>query len=164
VRKIVRPPYWPRNGQPYRTTPFTWIVKNRIAASWWPDDEVFEIYRQEGVKVIINCSEFDNYEQVPKEFHYYHISIPDYGIPTDFQIEKFLDITNYHREQNESIVVHCVAGCGRTGQMIVIWGAYNNQIPKGIDPVDWIRSYRKCCLETREQKNFAREIAKKLQD
>jgi protein-tyrosine phosphatase len=159
---MVRPPYWPKEGQPHRTTPFTWIIKNKIAASWWPDDEVFDIYRKEGIDVIINCSEFDNSKDIPQIFDYYHIAIPDYGIPSNTQINHFLDITDKHRD--DSIVVHCVAGCGRTGQMIVVWAAYNGKIPKNMDPVEWIRSYRKCSLETKEQMNFARKIAKKLEN
>ncbi|MBD3255564.1 MAG: hypothetical protein GF383_10755 [Candidatus Lokiarchaeota archaeon] len=157
----MRPWYWPEGGQPHRTEPFSWIVKNKIAASWWPDPPVFEIYRKEGVKVIVNCSEFNNQNEIPKEFIYYHIDIPDYGIPTDKQIEKFLKLSNNHMIKKESIVVHCVAGCGRTGQLIVAWGAFHGYIPKSMDPVKWIRNHRRCSLETKEQMKFARIIAQK---
>lgn len=158
---MTRPWYWPKGGQPHRAEPFTWIVKGKIAASWWPEQHEFEIYKKEGIKAIINCSEFDNRSDIPKEFYYYHIDIPDYGIPTDEQIMQFIEIANSHIAKVEPVVVHCVAGCGRTGQMIVAWGAYNGYIPNKADPVQWIRSFRKCCLETEEQANFAREIAKK---
>ncbi|MBN1802432.1 MAG: dual specificity protein phosphatase family protein [Candidatus Lokiarchaeota archaeon] len=160
---MIRPWYWPEGGQPHRTEPFTWIVKDNMAASWWPDPPVFKRYEKEGIRVVINCSEFDNRKDVPNRFTYYHINIPDYGIPTDNQIEKFLEITKKHAEKKESIVVHCVAGCGRTGQMIVAWGAFNGLIPKGLDPVQWIRNYRKCSLETKEQMSLARKIASKYQ-
>jgi len=148
---------------PERTEPFTWIVKNKMAASWWPDPPVFKRYRNEGIKVVINATEFDNRKDVPKDFTYYHIDIPDYGLPTDSQIKRFLEITEKHGSQNEPIVVHCVAGCGRTGQLIVIWAAYNGVIPKNMDPVKWIRKLRKCCLETKEQMDLARKMASKYQ-
>ncbi len=160
---MVRPWYWPREGQPHRTEPFTWIVRDKMAASWWPDPPVFKRYEKEGIKVVINCSEFNNRKDVPNRFKYYHINIPDYGVPTDAQINNFLDITKKHIQNKEPIVVHCVAGCGRTGQMIVAWGAYNGLIPKGLDPVQWIRTYRKCSLETKEQMSLARKIASKYQ-
>ncbi|MFX1236637.1 MAG: protein-tyrosine phosphatase family protein [Promethearchaeota archaeon] len=160
---MVRPWYWPDGGQPHRTEPFTWIVKGRMAASWWPDPSVFKTYKKAGIKAIINCSEFDNRNDIPEQFEYYHINIPDYGVPTDAQIKRFLNITKKHEEKKEPVVVHCVAGCGRTGQMIVAWGAYNDIIPKGMDPVKWIRNYRKCSLETKEQMSLARKIASKLQ-
>ena len=160
---MVRPWYWPANGQPHRTEPFTWIVKNKMAASWWPDPPVFKIYKKEGIKVVINASEFDNRRDIPEDFTYYHIDIPDYGLPTDSQIKRFLEITENHGSKKEPIVVHCVAGCGRTGQLIVIWGAYNGVIPKNMDPVKWIRNHRKCCLETKEQMELARKMASKYQ-
>lgn len=158
---MVHPWYWPKNGMPERTTPFTWIVKNKIAASWWPDASLFEIYKKEGIKVIINCSEFDYRKDIPPEFQYFHINIPDFGTPTDSQLEKFFEITRRFRANQDPIVVHCVAGCGRTGIMVVAWAANNGYIPKGIDPVKWIRKLRPCCLETKEQMGLARKIASK---
>ena len=148
---------------PERTQPFTWIVKEKMAASWWPDPPVFEMYKKEGISVIINCSEFDNRKDIPNIFNYYHINVPDYGLPTEIQIDTFLAICDKHGLNKESIVVHCVAGCGRTGQFLVPWGAKNGHIPKSMDPVKWIRKYRPCSLETKEQKNFARKMAKKFQ-
>ena len=57
--------------------------------------------------------------------------------------------------------MHCVAGCGRTGQFIVAWAAHNSYLPDGIDPVKWIRKLRPCSLETKEQMEVARNLAKK---
>ncbi len=148
---------------PERTEDFTWIIKKKMAASWWPDPPVFKKYRKEGIKVIINASEFDNKNNIPKDFAYYHINIPDYGIPNEIQIKKFLEITMLHKKRREPIVVHCVAGCGRTGQLIVVWAAQNGYIPSEMDPVKWIKKKRKCCLETREQMNFARKMCRKYQ-
>ncbi|MFW9877901.1 MAG: protein-tyrosine phosphatase family protein [Candidatus Thorarchaeota archaeon] len=158
---MVRPWYWPKEGQPLRTEPFTWIIKGRMAISWWPDPSVLERYRSEGIKVIINCSEFDNRKDIPKEFEYFNINIPDYGIPTESQLTRFLEITSEYSSNDDPIVVHCVAGCGRSGIMVVTWAAYNDYIPNGIDPVNWIRKLRSCCLETKEQMDLARKIAKK---
>ncbi len=162
--QIVRPWYWPKDGMPERTEPFTWIIRGKIAASWWPDPPLFNIYKKEGIIVIINASEFDYRENVPYRFEYYHFNIPDYGIPTSFQIQKFLEITKNHGSKKEPIVIHCVAGCGRTGQLLVIWAAFNGYISPDIDPVKWIRKKRPCCLETMEQMEFARKMAKKYQN
>jgi protein-tyrosine phosphatase len=158
---MVRPWYWPKNGMPERAVPFTWIIKNKMAVSWWPEASVFEIYKKEGIKVIINCSEFDYKKEVPKGFQYHNINIPDYGTPTESQLKTFFEITRKCEENRETIVVHCVAGCGRTGIMIVAWAAYNGYIPDGLDPVKWIRKLRPCCLETKEQMELARKITSK---
>ncbi|MFX1497935.1 MAG: protein-tyrosine phosphatase family protein [Promethearchaeota archaeon] len=154
----IWPSYWPKGGMPEKAEPFNWIIKGKLAASWWPDKLLFKKYQNEGISVIINCSEFNNQNDVPQSFHYYHINVPDYGVPTASQIERFIHITNDHK--NESIVVHCVAGCGRTAQFIIAWASYNGYIPKNIDPVNWIRKLRPCSLETRKQMDFARKLAK----
>ena len=51
----IRPWYWPENGQPERTEPFTWIVEDVIAASWWPDPYVFDIYDEKNISAVVNC-------------------------------------------------------------------------------------------------------------
>ena len=163
MHRMVRPSYWPIDGMPYKSEPFTWIVKGKMAASWWPDPPILKIYKTQGISIVINCSEFDNRKEVQGSFQYYHIHIPDYELATENQVETFLIICENHNMKKESIVVHCVAGCGRTGQFIVAWGAKNGYIPKSIDPVKWIRKLRPCSLETKEQMNFARKMAKKYQ-
>jgi len=142
----------------HRADPFNWIIRGKMAASWWPDREVFQIYKNEGIKVIINCSEFDNRNDIPGNFNYYHINIPDFGLPTESQILKYIEITDKHGTNGEAMVTHCVAGCGRTGQMIIVWASKNNQIPKDMDPVKWLRKKRPCSLETKKQEDFARKI------
>jgi protein-tyrosine phosphatase len=156
---MVHPWYWPKNGIPERAVPFTWIIKNKMAASWWPDASLFEKYKKEGIRVIINCSEFDNRKDIPKEFEFFHINIPDYGIPTESQLKNFFEITSRFGTKKNPIVVHCVAGCGRTGILVVAWAAFNGYIPDGLDPVKWIRKLRPCCLETKEQQELARKLA-----
>ncbi len=159
----IRPWYWPEKGQPERTEPFTWIVDGVIAASWWPDPYVFEIYEEKNIRAIVNCCEFDNRQDVPSQFSYYHIDVPDYGVPTESQIETFVNLMDDHHQKNEAVVVHCVAGCGRTGQFIIAWCAKAGFIPEGKNPVDWIRERRRCCLETGAQLECARRLTKQYQ-
>lgn len=161
--KNIWPWYWPKSGMPERTEPFTWIVKKKIAVSWWPDTSVIKRYKNEGIRVVINCSEFENRLDIPEEFKYLHLNIPDYGTPTETQLSKFLDFTTKFLVSKDPIVIHCVAGCGRSGIMTVALAAYNGYIPNGIDPVKWIRKLRPCCLETKEQMELARKLAKKYQ-
>jgi len=159
----VRPYYWPERGQPERTEPFTWIVEGVIAASWWPDPYVFDIFDDHGIKAVVNVCEFDNRKDVPAHLDYHFIHVPDYGVPTQAQIDHFLNLMDKHHAAGEPAVIHCVAGCGRTGQFIIAWCAKAGFIPKGTDPVQWIREKRKCCLETGEQIACAKRLTKKYQ-
>lgn len=158
----IRPSYWPERGQPERTEPFTWIVEGVIAASWWPDPYVFEIFDEEGIKSVVNVCEFDNRQDVPKRFDYHFIHVPDFGVPSEEQVDKFIALMDRHHAAKEPVVVHCVAGCGRTGQFIIAWCAKAGFIPKGADPVAWIRERRKCCLETGAQIECAKRLIKRF--
>ena len=157
----IRPWYWPKQGQPERTEPFTWIVDGVIAASWWPDPEVFELFKEKGIKSVVNVCEFDNRQDVPKQFAYHFIHVPDYGVPTDEQIERFIKLMDRYHAAKEPAVIHCVAGCGRTGQFIIARYAKAGFIPKGSNPVEWIRARRNCCLETGAQIQCAKRLTKK---
>jgi len=157
----IRPWYWPEKGQPERTEPFTWIVEGVIAASWWPDPYVFDLFDDHGIKAVVNVCEFDNRQDVPPHLNYHFIHMPDYGVPSEEQVDHFIKLMDKHHTAREPVVIHCVAGCGRTGQFIIAWCARAGFIPKGTDPVDWIRSKRKCCLETGAQEQCARLLTKK---
>ena len=148
---------------PEKTEPFTWIVKGKIAASWWPDLTLFEKFKEEGIAIVINCSEFDNRKDIPEGFQYHHFHVPDYGIPSIDQINQFLLTTESYIREGYPIVIHCVAGCGRTAQFVIALATYHDLIPNHVDPVDWIRKFRPCSLETREQMNFARMVANRFQ-
>jgi protein-tyrosine phosphatase len=137
------------------------MVEGVLAASWWPDPYVFEIYEERGIAAVVNCCEFDNRADVPKQFAYYHIHVPDYGVPTDAQMETFFELMDRHYAAREPVVIHCVAGCGRTGQFVVAWCARVGLIPAGTDPVKWIRERRRCCLETAEQEKCAKRWMQK---
>ena len=94
------------------------------------------------------------------ESAYYHIHVEDFGIPTDDQVIYFLDKTDRHGSAGEPVVVHCVAGCGKTAQVIVAWAAHRGLIAPATDPVGWIREKRACSLETAQQKVQARRLAR----
>jgi len=136
-------------------------VEGVIAASWWPDPGIFELFKEKGIKSVVNVCEFDNRQDVPKQFAYHFIHVPDYGVPTDEQIERFIKLMDRHHASKEPVVIHCVAGCGRTGQFIIAWCAKAGFIPNGTDPVEWIRARRKCCLETGAQIQCAKRLTKK---
>ena len=102
-----------------------------FAAAWWPDPDVFERYDDEGIKAIVNVCEFDNRNDVPRHLDYHFFHVPDYGVPSEEQIERFVDVMDRHHRSGEPVAVHCVAGCGRTGQFIIAWCARAGLIPAG---------------------------------
>ncbi len=151
------PHYWRGRHHFPDHEPFEWIVEDLLGVSCWPDDDHFtDEFPENKIKVIINLCEFDYPEGVPDGYTYYHIPVPDYGVPTEDQIHRFLEITDLHQKKEEPVVVHCVAGCGRTGQMVAIWAAYNGWMDTHSDPIKWIRERRKCSCETCEQEKLVK--------
>ena len=57
-------------------------------------------------------------------YHFHYLSWPDFGIPQSFQ--SILDMVKYKnqltldKQLNNKLLVHCTAGCGRTGVFITI--------------------------------------------
>ncbi|MFW9854727.1 MAG: dual specificity protein phosphatase family protein [Candidatus Thorarchaeota archaeon] len=51
-----------------------------------------------------------------------HIPFPvqDFGVPSRSNLEEFLQIVEERLLENKNILVHCYAGCGRTGIMLAV--------------------------------------------
>ena len=51
----------------------------------------------------------------------WRFEIPDYGIPDDVAgLDRMLDLIRERLDENESIVIHCAAGHGRTGMVATL--------------------------------------------
>jgi Polymorphic toxin system, DSP-PTPase phosphatase len=141
---------------------FSWIIKDVIAASSFPYKAMFEHYSGQGIKAIINCTEKKNKKNVPSNFQSFFCPIADLHVPDEKTVKEFLEITDKLYKMQIPFVVHCMAGCGRTGQMVVAFAAYHNLIPEGEDPVKWVRKRRSCSLEVYPQEIFARDITNRF--
>jgi len=96
------------------------------------------------------------------QFAYHHIHVPDYGVPTDAQIDRFVTLMDQHHAAGEAVVSPPCGGLRKDGAVhrgLVRQGGVH---PADTDPVPWIRARRKCCLETREQTACAQRWMKKL--
>ena len=159
------PPY--NSPEPYEpkitSYEFTWIVPEVVAASCFPTPLLIEHWKNSGIKAVVNCSGMQYGIPLGPEFQYLYLPIEDFAIPTETQIQTFLEHTEKWKQARLPFVVHCMAGCGRTGTLLVAFAAYHHMIPVGDDPVAWIKQRRRCCLETGQQKGFALEITKRFQ-
>lgn len=139
---------------------FNWVADEVIAGSSKPYfSEQFNFLHNERIKVIINLTKdpLIKTDQLDK-FTIYNIPISDFSIPTYEQINEFWQICKKHEKRNEAILVHCMAGCGRTGTMLAIWLLLKGVVQTGEEAVDQIRLLRPCSVETMEQENLILEI------
>ncbi len=144
---------------------FSWIRENVIAGSAGPViDKQFEFLDDKGIEVIINLADiqYELSKELKDKFYLYNLSITDFSIPTELNVMEFWSICKKHMDLKNPIVVHCHAGCGRTGTMLAIWILLTQQVKTGIEAIHLIRRLRPCSIETEEQEDFVKDIGKNI--
>ncbi len=146
---------------------FSWIEENVIAGAHYPDDSSdFDYLRNNGIKVIISLRQKNHYTVLPakvlKGFVIYHLPIEDFSIPTDEQVREFWQLYQKHEKLRESIVVHCYAGCGRTGTMLAAWLLLKEKVKTGQEAIEMVRELRPCSIESDEQEEFICHVGRNL--
>jgi len=106
---------------------FSWVVPGRIAASGLPgyaapfDDEMASLWSA-GIRAILTLRE----EPLPvyqidsdRRFSYHHEPIPDHSIPNGFDVmDRAVNYIRQMMSESKPVLVHCLAGIGRTGMVI----------------------------------------------
>ncbi|KAG5518334.1 hypothetical protein PMAC_003131 [Pneumocystis sp. 'macacae'] len=109
-------------------------------SKYWPEEqeiliieevslkvEFVEVKYEEKTETIIRHLKLSGLEEnksglVKHIFHVYFGNWPDHSVPQDLQpiIDLISLITNMRKKKDDIILVHCSAGCGRTGTFIVL--------------------------------------------
>lgn len=76
----------------------------------------------------------------------------------NFVLEIVKEMTVSIKEKKQKVLVHCHAGFGRTGIVIACYLLYNTE-DSVEDVITYIRSKRKKCVETNEQKKYCEKFA-----
>ncbi|XP_053146776.1 tyrosine-protein phosphatase non-receptor type 6 [Hemicordylus capensis] len=145
-------PYWPEVGSSKEYRPY--IVENA------GEHDALE-YKLRHLRL----SPVNNSEAVRDIWHYQYLSWPDHGVPSEpGGVLGFLDQVNQKQESIPdagSIVVHCSAGIGRTGTIIVIDMIVDMISTKGLDcdvdipkAIQMVRSQRSGMVQTEAQYKF----------
>jgi protein-tyrosine phosphatase len=114
--------------------------------------------RNFGIKVIISLDEdiqeHPNYNTIKDEFELHEIFVTDFEIPRIEQIEQTLNIISKAIEENKPVLVHCLAGCGRTGVMLALTERFIYGTEDGEKAIRMVREIRPCAVETQKQYDF----------
>ncbi|MEM2901013.1 MAG: dual specificity protein phosphatase family protein, partial [Thermoplasmata archaeon] len=97
---------------------------------------------------------------LPYAMRYLHIPLPDFSIPSIQDAMRFVSFLDEIKLSNGKVLVHCYAGCGRTGTMLAVYLV--SQGMNANDAISHLRNLNGCFVETEEQEEFVRKFEKEI--
>ncbi|MGH9909484.1 MAG: dual specificity protein phosphatase family protein [Nitrososphaerales archaeon] len=105
-----------------KPTNFSWVIEGMLAGSGMPTyREEMDWVRENGVKAVLTLTEEPLLRQWLNNIDYLHVPTVNGSSPDIEDIEKAVDFIDKNLKNKKSVMVHCAAGKGRTGTILVAY-------------------------------------------
>ena len=146
-----------------RPDKFSWLIENKLAGSGIPTsiEEVQWIIEQ-GVKSIVTIREEPLDDDWIKDVNYLHVISNDMGVPEFDDLVHVVDFIHKRITSNEPVMVHCLAGMGRTGTILACYLVkYQNM--SADEAIQKVREERPGSIQSYLQEEIIFQFTKSLQ-
>jgi atypical dual specificity phosphatase len=146
-----------------RPDKFSWLIENKLAGSGIPTsiDEVRWAIEQ-GVKSIVTIREEPLDKSWVQDVNYLHVLSNDMGIPEFNDLIYAVDFIHRKITNNEPVLVHCLAGMGRTGTILACYLVkYQNM--SADEAIQKVREERPGSIQSYPQEEIIFRLSKSLQ-
>ena len=141
---------------------FSWIIEGKLAGSAIPTsiDEVQWAIDQ-GVKSIVTIREEPLDTDYTNNVNYFHVHSNDMGVPEFDDLVKTVDFIHDRIVNDEPVMVHCLAGLGRTGTILACYLIKYKKMSAD-DAIQKVRDERPGSIQSPPQEEIIFQFAKSL--
>jgi atypical dual specificity phosphatase len=138
------------------------LIENKLAGSAIPTsiDEV-QWVKDQGVKSIVTVREEPLDDNWTKDVNYLHVHSDDMGVPEFDNLVNAVDFIHNRITSNEPVMVHCLAGMGRTGTLLACY-LIKYQKMSADDAIQKVREERPGSIQSFPQEEIIFQFAKSL--
>ena len=141
---------------------FSWLIDGKLAGSAIPTskDEIKWVQEQ-GVKSIVTIREEPLVNEWIKDVNYLHIMSNDMGVPEFDDLIHAVDFIHRRITSNEPVLVHCLAGIGRTGTILACY-LVKYQNTSAEEAIQMVREQRPGSIQSYPQEEIIFRLEKSL--
>ncbi len=141
---------------------FSWIIEGKLAGSAIPTstDEVQWAIDQ-GVKSIVTIREEPLDSDYTNNVNYLHVHSNDMGVPEFDDLVKTVNFIHDRIVNDEPVMVHCLAGLGRTGTILACYLIKYKKMSAD-DAIQKVRDERPGSIQSFSQEEIIFQFAKSL--
>ena len=142
---------------------FSWLLENKLAGSALPTsiDEVQWAIDQ-GIKSIVTVREEPLEDRWIKDVNYLHVHSNDMGVPEFDDLVNTVDFIHTRITNNEPVMVHCLAGMGRTGTILACY-LIKYQEMSAEEAIQKVREERPGSIQSFSQEEIIFQFGKSLE-